>query len=123
MGAGLAQQFKLRFPSNYFNYKEACERGTLTVGKLVYTDLGEHTKPRWIINFPTKKNWRDPSQLEYIETGLLELSKLIEELGCNSISIPALGCGLGGLDWEDVECKLRATFAKTNIGVFIFPPR
>ncbi|MGH8628302.1 MAG: macro domain-containing protein, partial [Gammaproteobacteria bacterium] len=62
---------------------------------------------KWIVNFPTKQDWRQPSQLAWIECGLNDLRFWIEHLGVRSIAVPPLGCGLGGLSWVDVRELIR----------------
>lgn len=99
MGKGLAAEFKHRYPEMFKRYKEHCEAGALTIGKLhLY-------QARWrlILNFPTKKYWKDPSELEWIEIGLKKLAAIYEEKGIISLAMPQLGCGNGGLGWEDVQ--------------------
>lgn len=103
MGKGLALQFKEAFPENFHAYEEACERGEVQIGRMFVTETGRLDGPRWIINFPTKKEWRHPSKLEYVRAGLADLVRVIRERGIESIALPALGCGLGGLDWIEVR--------------------
>ena len=99
MGKGVAYQFKLKFPENNKSYIKACRSGELTVGKLHhYTENGIT-----IINFPTKDKWRKPSKIEYIENGMNSLVQLIPHLNVHKIAIPPLGCGNGGLNWNDVK--------------------
>ncbi|MDD2715658.1 MAG: macro domain-containing protein [Candidatus Wallbacteria bacterium] len=98
MGKGIAYKFKCKFPENNADYQKACKSKALAIGKLHYFK----ENGQWIINFPTKDKWREDSRLEYIEKGMAELIKLIRELGIKSIAIPPLGCGNGGLNWNDV---------------------
>ena len=78
-------------------YKEACKSGNLEVGKLLaVTDADMHGE-RLIINFPTKKDWKHRSSYAYIEEGLKALTALIKERNIQSIALPPLGCGNGGL--------------------------
>lgn len=99
MGKGIAYQFKLRFPNNNIDYVKVCKSKQLIVGKLHY--FREDNKV--IINFPTKDKWREKSKIEYIIQGLDELIKLIPKLNVKSIAIPPLGCGNGGLEWNEVK--------------------
>ena len=69
--------------------------------------------PKWLINFPTKKHWRQPSKLEWIAQGLKDLRRVVEEKAIHSIALPPLGCGNGGLDWSDV--RLEITRAMTEL--------
>ncbi len=102
MGKGIALAFKKAFPENYRVYKEACDREDLTIGKLLVTQT-DRLNPRYIINFPTKKHWRNKSHPEYIQRGLKELVNTIRENKIQSIAIPPLGCGNGGLEWEEIK--------------------
>jgi O-acetyl-ADP-ribose deacetylase (regulator of RNase III) len=72
MGKGIALQFKQKFPAEYFNaYKLACQNGELAIGSVqVYELKNARTNPRYIINFPTKRHWREPSRIADIESGL-----------------------------------------------------
>lgn len=105
MGKGIALAFKKQYPDNYKAYKAACDNGELEVGKMFVFETGL-LQPRLIINFPTKKHWRHPSQYEYIEAGLADLVRVIEEKNIQSIAIPPLGCGNGGLDWARVRTMI-----------------
>lgn len=111
MGKGLALTFKQRYPANFAAYAAACRAGEVQVGRMFIHDRGAGEAPRWIVNFPTKKHWRDPSRIEWIEAGLLDLENAIRETGIGSIALPALGCGNGGLVWSEVRPRIEATFA------------
>lgn len=106
MGAGLAKESVLHYPNNEVAYKTACYDRQIAIGRcFVYrirppSDLVSY---RWIINFPTKKHWKEPSEIIYIERGLRDLCYCIRRYGIDSIAIPALGCGCGGLQWSDVS--------------------
>ena len=107
MGKGLALEFKRKFPLNFQAYREACGRGELRPGTLLVHDNGREN-PRYIINVPTKRHWRDRSRLEDVDAGLAALAQWMEEERTGSAALPALGCGLGGLPWPEVrELTLR----------------
>lgn len=99
MGKGIALMFKEAFPDNFREYDAACQRGEVEVGRMFVTERHALTGPRWIINFPTKKHWRNRTKLEWIEAGLKDLHKVLVEKRIQSIAIPPLGCGNGGRDW------------------------
>lgn len=101
MGAGLAKQFKERYPDNYIAYRNFCKKNLMKIGTIliVEPELTIFT----ILNFPTKIHWKDSSKLEYIEKGLFALVNVIEHDKFESVAIPKLGCGLGGLEWEEVK--------------------
>lgn len=122
MGKGLALQFKQRYPRNYQLYREACRNNQVCLGKMLVVPTNQVTNPKWIINFPTKTHWREPSQLSYIERGLVDLVQQVSFYGINSLAVPALGAGLGGLDWEDVKAMLLRYLSALNIPVTIYEP-
>lgn len=108
MGKGIALMFKERFPENFKAYAAACQAGEVRVGELFVTAGVELGGPRWIINFPTKQHWRNPTQKKWVEEGLDALRDFILEHEIRSIAIPPLGCGNGGLSWSDVRPLIEA---------------
>lgn len=102
MGRGIALRFKQAFPENFQAYAAACKDREVDPGRMFVYETGQ-LKPRWIINFPTKKHWRGKSRMEYIEAGMDALVEEIHKRGIRSIAIPPLGSGLGGLDWNQVR--------------------
>lgn len=101
MGKGIALQFKMTFPENFKQYYKACQNKKIRIGQMFITK--QLFKPKYIINFPTKKHWKEKSKLEYISQGLTDLKEKIKKLKIKSIAIPPLGAGLGGLNWPDVK--------------------
>ena len=117
MGKGIALQFKKAFHNNFKAYSEACKRNEISIGKLFVTkDCNLNTGEKYIINFPTKKDWRNPSEYNFIEHGLDDLVHVISKNKIKSIAIPPLGSGNGGLEWERVkkiiESKLKMLISK-----------
>ncbi len=107
MGKGVALQFKRAFRNNYKAYTVACERGEVEVGKVFVFDRGTLDNPRYIFNFPTKKHWRQRSRIEYIQDGLEDLVREIRNHDIQSIALPPLGCGYGGLSWDEVRVLIK----------------
>lgn len=103
MGKGLALAFKYRYPENFTAYEAACKRREVRVGRMFVTERMDMFGPRCLVNFPTKKHWRDGSRLEWVRAGLDDLRKVILERRIRSIAVPPLGCGNGGLDWRVVR--------------------
>ena len=103
MGKGLALQFKRAYPEMYMDYLCACNTRDLMIGKVHVWKVNDGLEFSYIINFPTKNDWRNPSKLSYIEGGMIDLCRVIKKHNIHSIAIPALGCGLGGLDWIEVK--------------------
>lgn len=102
-GKGLALRFKENFPINHYMYKSACTHGDLVIGTICLVETHLAYNPKFIANFPTKQHWRDESKLEDIQSGMIALCDAIKNNYIRSIAIPALGCGLGGLNWNDVK--------------------
>ena len=123
MGKGLALQFKRAWPNNFNAYALACARGEVRPGRVFVFELAREGAPRWIINFPTKRHWRDPSRMADIDEGLEDLVMQIRQRGIGSVAIPPLGCGLGGLRWVDVRPKIVAAMRKLDqVQALVFEP-
>jgi len=123
MGKGIALQFKKEFPVNFRVYEEACSNKTFNIGDLLVTEESSlHAGKKIIINFPTKTNWRLPSEYSYIEKGLAALVKVIVEKKISSIAIPPLGAGNGGLDWQKVKSMLHHYLSGLDAEIFIYEP-
>ena len=108
-GAGLARQFARRYPENARLYRQACKEGRVTPGRGIITETGLDN-PRHIVNFPTKRHWREQSRLSDISLGLRNMRRELLRRGIRSIALPALGVGLGGLDWRDVREVIEKEF-------------
>jgi O-acetyl-ADP-ribose deacetylase (regulator of RNase III) len=123
MGRGIAAQFKRRFPANFKAYEAACKRQEVVPGKMFIFETWRLTNPRFIVNFPTKRHWRGSSRIEDIQSGLAALIADVKRLGIQSIAVPRLGCGLGGLDWKDVRPLIeRAFVGLPDVRVVVFEP-
>jgi O-acetyl-ADP-ribose deacetylase (regulator of RNase III) len=122
MGKGVALQFKQAFPDNYERYRKACQRGEVRLGHMFVVETGR-LRPRLIINFPTKNHWRSRSKLPDIERGLEALQVVIRESNVESIALPALGCGNGGLAWDDVRPLIEEYLGDLlDVNVVVYPP-
>lgn len=123
MGKGVALQFKKAFPENYRAYIKACKLGQVQPGKMFIFDAGTLMKTRYIINFPTKRHWKGKSRMEDVESGLKALVEELKRLKIKSIAIPPLGCGNGGLDWNQVRPRIEQAFsALPEVEVQLFEP-
>lgn len=119
MGKGLALQFKRAFPANFDAYAVACKEGRVEPGRvLAVPGEGGH----WILNFPTKRHWRENSRLEDIREGLDDLARLAQELKLNSMAVPPLGCGNGGLPWNVVRGLIHEKLAGLTAQVRLYTP-
>lgn len=123
MGKGIALQFKEAFPMNFKIYAAACKKKELQPGKLLVVKEQTLQGEKIIINFPTKTEWYMKSKYEYVEEGLKELVRVIEEYKIESIAIPPLGCGNGGLKWEKVKAMIEKNLGHLNqVNIQVFEP-
>ena len=123
MGKGIALQFKRAYPAMFKAYEDSAKAHEVQLGKVQVWETNQMTGPRFILNFPTKKHWRAASRIKDIDAGLVDLIRVVRELGIKSIAVPPLGCGNGGLDWGDVEPRIIAAFeAVPNVDVLLYPP-
>ena len=122
MGKGVALQFKQAFPDNTKAYEVACKRDEVKIGRMFVTFTGK-LEPRLIINFPTKRHWKGNSKIEDIKAGLVDLVRVVRDESIQSIAIPPLGCGLGGLRWDEVRPLIEQAFADLpDVEVLLFAP-
>ena len=123
MGKGIALQFKKAYPENFDAYHEACNAGHVQPGRMFIFELRSMLNPKYVVNFPTKRDWRANSRYEDIESGLQALVSEIRRLGIRSIAVPPLGCGLGGLDWNRVRPMIERAFAQLpDVRLLLFAP-
>lgn len=148
MGRGLALQFKREFPDNFRKYSKKCKGEEIRPGNMFVFETSSNGQsaldletqsgnkfasetrrvadPKYIINFPTKRDWRRKSRMEDIESGLKSLVDEIQGRRIRSIAIPALGCGLGGLEWREVRERMEAKLkplAEDGVQIVIFAPK
>lgn len=123
MGKGIALQFKKAYPNNYRAYEKACKNGEVKVGKMFVTiDSNTTSGERIIINFPTKTDWRKPSEYKYIEDGLENLVEVINDRQIRSLAIPPLGAGNGGLNWEIVKKLIEQKLGQLSTHIYVYEP-
>lgn len=116
MGKGIAKDFKFYFPEMFEQYQNLCETRQLKIGRLFYY-RGLHKS---VLNFPTKRHWRQKSRIEDIEAGLNTFVDKYEQYSIGSIAFPQLGCGNGELDWEtQVRPLMERYLGSLPISVYI----
>ena len=119
MGVGVAMNFKQRYPKMFLDYKAACKKGLVKPG---YMHVFKVSDDYSIVNFPTKRHWREDSRYEDIYAGLVVLNALLLPLGSVSATMPALGCGNGGLDWEKVKGMIVRVLKDTQAEIWVYSP-
>jgi len=122
MGKGIALQFKKSYQANFKAYEKAVKNNEVKIGQMFVTETESLINPKYIINFPTKKHWRYPSKLEFIESGLEDLVRVILERKIKSVAIPPLGAGNGGLDWRAVRSIISSKLQHLDIEIIIYEP-
>lgn len=120
MGAGVALAFKNRYPEMFADYKRACKQGLVRPGEL---HIWKNLTGDWVINFPTKRDWREPSRYKDIDAGLKALREYLISQGPVSVTLPALGCGHGGLEWQKVSKMIVEALADLDARVMVFEPQ
>jgi len=124
MGKGIALQFKQAFPEMFKAYRSASQAGVVVPGKMYIYPTGALVGPKYIVNFPTKRHWKGNSLLEDIDSGLVDLVRQVQTLGIQSIAVPPLGSGNGGLDWRVVRPRIVEAFAPLpEVRVLMFEPQ
>lgn len=119
MGKGIAKEFKDKYPDMYKDYTERCSQKQVYPGEPYIFSVGKEKK---VINFPTKEHWRSPSKLEYIEKGLDWFVNNYKQLNIKSVAFPPLGCGNGGLSWDNVGPLMYKKLNELPIKIVVYPP-
>lgn len=119
MGKGLAKQFAMRYPEIIEPYKLDCDAGKICMGRVKLYDV---PNGRYVVCFPTKWSWRSKSRLKDVDDGLCSLRAMVVRHGLESMAIPALGCGLGGLRWEDVQPMISENLGDLDCMIWVHPP-
>lgn len=108
MGAGLAKEFKRRFPACSKEYERACKEDLMRPGLVMLTgpERGHH-----VLHFATKNDWRRPSFMSWITFGLSMSIVVLRRAGLRYVAFPAVGCGHGELSWSDVREEMERQFS------------
>lgn len=123
MGAGVAFAFKKRFPEMFDDYVEKCRSGIIRPGSpSVWVQKDMISKEVEIINFPTKEHWKNPSEYHYVDEGLRWLYDYLENKPGSVVTLPALGCGHGGLDWGRVRSLISDRLQGSPAHIYVFEP-
>lgn len=137
MGKGLASTAKYRFPDVYVSYQDICKKKSIKMGtpyvyqreSSVFNELADETSglensesQTWFLLFPTKEHWRNNADREGIERGLQWLVNNYKRKGITSLAMPALGCGLGQLEWKDIGPLMCKYLAKLDIDAIVYLP-
>lgn len=119
-GAGLAKQFKEKYPINFGYYANHCFAGNMQLGRMHLTHDESYLPYSFIINFPTKYHWRDKSSAKDIIEGIRGLVKAVHAFDIQSLAIPMLGCGLGGLRWSEIRPVIDYHFSDLLVRTVVY---
>lgn len=119
MGAGVALAFKNRYPDMFLEYRNACLAEEIKPGQMY---IWRGAPNNWVINFPTKRHWREKSRYEDIASGLSSLHDYLKNFPGVKVALPALGCGNGGLDWKRVAPMIEHSLCDLNAEIYVFEP-
>ncbi|CAM3069038.1 macro domain-containing protein [Paenibacillus sediminis] len=122
MGAGVALAFKNKYPQMFNDYALACKNKKVAPGKPHVWIESDLLTTSTIINFPTKVHWKNPSEYEYIEKGLIWFRDFLVEHKGATVTLPALGCGHGGLNWDIVKDMISKFLGDLDAKIFVFNP-
>lgn len=120
MGKGIALQFKRAFPDMFAAYSAACSNGLVQPGHVFPVQI--NGSDRWVLNFPTKRHWREESRIDDIVAGLNDLAQLLVKLNIQSVAIPPLGCGNGGLHWPQIRPLILEKLDHLDIDIRLYEP-
>lgn len=122
MGAGVALGFKKKYPEMFKDYLKACQAKEVRPGKIHVWINNDAFDPITIVNFPTKDHWKNPSKYSYIEDGLTALHDFLISQPNAKVTIPALGCGNGGLDWKTVKGMIESKLCNLENEILVYEP-
>lgn len=124
MGGGIALAFKNRYPFYYYDYKTKCKYGRIMMGRVDPYALYLKTAdaPRMIFSFPTMLEPGTASELVWIDKAMADLIHNCTFFGIRVVGMPALGCGIGGLNTQDVIDIAHKHFDNTGVSCEFFLP-
>jgi O-acetyl-ADP-ribose deacetylase (regulator of RNase III) len=129
MGAGVAKAFSMRWPSIKAPYEADCLAGILRAGGCRLYDLPQSPDlfsaraggRKWAA-LCTKKNWQQPSRYAWVQSGLLELARLVRDGRYRTLALPPPGCGKGKLEWARVLPMIQDAFRDADVEVRLYAP-
>jgi O-acetyl-ADP-ribose deacetylase (regulator of RNase III) len=116
MGAGVAVEFKRRFPRMFDEYRVRCADGRFGLGDVFVWSEGDMT----VYNLGTQEHWRKKAQPAALMKAVGRMVSLAEKGGVDRIAMPRIGAGLGGLDWPRVRSMLELAGETTTVELVVF---
>lgn len=105
MGAGIAAQFKIKYPDMYVDYKEYCDKGLFRPGTVQIVDVEPN---RFIANIASQDSPGANARYSWLTMALTSLYSGMWNTGRSdwTVALPQIGCGIGGLDWDIVKSMI-----------------
>ncbi len=122
MGRGLASRIRYMYPSAYIVYQQLTRKKIIKPGIPFLYKPETRNEERWFLFFPTKRHWKEKSDPSMIEEGLKRFIRNYKNEGVKSIAFPALGCGLGGLEWKNIGPMMVSYLKELDIPVEVYIP-
>lgn len=95
MGSGVARTARNTVPGLMKHYRKMYP--TIEPGNIIHY---RHNDTRYFL-VPTKLDWRDKSPRSLVIHHINKIANLAQRHRLGKIVMPPLGCGHGGLSWED----------------------
>lgn len=118
MGAGIALQFKNRFPDMYEAYREDCKNGKLRGGEVMPWSI----KSSWgsdlmVFNIASQEQPGANAHYDFLISGVKTSLDICELVGLPVLALPRIGSGIGGLDENVVESVLLGLAATSSVAI------
>lgn len=119
MASGIAVEFRNRFPEMHKQYVEECHYGCYTTGTAFAHYLDRNDIPA-VINIVSQFYPGPRARYDWAISGISSALFICEDNGIDTLAIPQIACGVGGLDWEVMKAKLEKSFSdrKTDLEVW-----
>lgn len=115
MGKGIAVDFKKRWFKMYQEYKNKCKLGDFQTGDVFVWEEDENI----VFNLGTQKTWRTKATLDAISSSVSKMITIAESKKLETVAMPRVGAGLGGLKWEDVKSLLEELAANSTVNLIV----
>ncbi len=123
MNQGLAQSLHKQYPAMHKDYHHWCHTAHPKPGEAwVWGGVGGVR----VVNLITQEGGYGhgarpgKATTTSVNHALRSLKKLIVKEGFDSVAIPRLATGVGGLDWSDVRPLIRNQLGDLNIPVYVY---
>lgn len=119
MGAGIAKEFKRRWPEMFKEYQHLCENGRLNPGEIFPYEVGPGNL---VLNLATQDKPGKRARWNWISSAIQEAATVVPKIfaECQEFAIPRIGCGIGGLQWENVKQVIRSTTPPYDFTVVVY---